>query len=376
MWTACIALAASWGCKASPFAKDMDISDAIPWVSDESQYSEPESMIIMWTDAVYKQAGAKPVRGFGGRIYFYDKNSNPIAVDGQLTVYGYDDDAPSQNDEPHRKFVFTREQFTQHYSETDLGASYSVWLPWEALGGPQRRISLFPIFSSASGKLLRGEVQSSILPGKTVLTDEQRRGFYVPEGRAPNHVLEPADRSIRQIHYEGPLADAPRRNTEFTIPRRMADRMRARTDAQKQATQNRADAMLKELAEKRAAVQRQVNGQELSARQASGQGYSAQPRQLGGQQPRQMTAPGVQPQLPQQHQATPASPAGGPGVNDRFRRNSLSSANFTGVAAGRAAQEAIPRPQFGSRFSPGPPPARTGPTVRANPSLVPTTQYR
>ena len=136
MWITCAALVAAAGCKASPFEDEVSIGDALPWMSEESQYSEPESMIIMWSDAVYNQSGASPVRGFGGRIYFYDKNSTPIAVDGQLTVYGYDDDATTRSNQPHKKFVFTRDQFTKHYSETDLGASYSVWLPWEKASTP------------------------------------------------------------------------------------------------------------------------------------------------------------------------------------------------------------------------------------------------
>ena len=38
------------------------------------------------------QPGAKPQRGFGGRIMFYEsEDKKPILVDGQLVVYAFDE---------------------------------------------------------------------------------------------------------------------------------------------------------------------------------------------------------------------------------------------------------------------------------------------
>ena len=80
-------------------------------------------------------------RGFGGRFFFYDEKSRPVPVDGTLIVHGFDDTADTPEDRV-KRFEFTPEQFTRHFSQTDLGASYSVWVPWDAIGGDQRRISL------------------------------------------------------------------------------------------------------------------------------------------------------------------------------------------------------------------------------------------
>ena len=52
---------------------------------------EPARMIAIWSDAIYTEAGKPPIRGFGGRLYFYNRDNNAIPVDGQLVVYGYDD---------------------------------------------------------------------------------------------------------------------------------------------------------------------------------------------------------------------------------------------------------------------------------------------
>jgi hypothetical protein len=132
----------------------------------ESKYPAPVKMAAIWTPAVYNQVGQPTTRGLGGRIYFYDAKNQPVAVEGQLVVYAYNDthsDGPSKT--PERKFAFTPEQFTQHYNPTELGASYSVWIPWDAVGQPQMDLSLVPIFTSSGGQLVIGETSHNLLPG-------------------------------------------------------------------------------------------------------------------------------------------------------------------------------------------------------------------
>ena len=66
---------------------------------------------------------------------------------------------------PDRKFAFTPEQFTSHFSPTELGASYSVWIPWDEVGSEQLDISLVPIFTATSGQLIVGQSSKVLLPG-------------------------------------------------------------------------------------------------------------------------------------------------------------------------------------------------------------------
>src|SRR6266850_3377671 len=121
----------------------------------ESKYSTPIKMAVIWSPAVLNQVGESSTRGFGARIYFYDAKNRAIPVEGQLVVYAYNDDQPgSENRPPERKFAFTPEQFTNHYSPTELGASYSIWIPWDHVGRPQTQLSLIPIFTSSSGQLV------------------------------------------------------------------------------------------------------------------------------------------------------------------------------------------------------------------------------
>lgn len=138
----------------------------VPPKVKESKYGPPARLAIMWSPAVLNQAGQVPTRGFGGRIYFYDAKNNPVAVEGQLVVYAYNNDKPQMDSRvPDKKFAFTPEQFTQHFSPTELGASYSIWIPWDAMGGTQADVSLVPIFTAASGALVMGQSSRNLLPG-------------------------------------------------------------------------------------------------------------------------------------------------------------------------------------------------------------------
>jgi len=141
----------------------------------ESKYPTPAKIAVIWSPAVLNRTGQHSTRGFGGRIYFYSSKNEPVPVEGQLVVYAYNDAvAGGENRAADRKFAFTPEQFTQHYAPTELGASYSVWIPWDAIGGPQAQVSLIPIFTSATGQLIIGESSHNLLPGPTAPGGEVR----------------------------------------------------------------------------------------------------------------------------------------------------------------------------------------------------------
>src|SRR2546421_5210946 len=141
----------------------------------ESKFAVPARMAILWSPAVLNQAGEVPTRGFGGRAYFYDSKNQPIAVEGQLVVYAYLNDKPNgESKVPDKKFAFTPEQFTKHFTPTELGASYSIWIPWDAVGGSQTEISLVPVFTSTSGALVMEQPSRCLLPGQFTPPIESR----------------------------------------------------------------------------------------------------------------------------------------------------------------------------------------------------------
>jgi hypothetical protein len=201
----------------------------------ESKYARPVRMAVIWSPALLNTPGQKPTRGFGGRIYFYDAANNAVPVEGQLIVYGYNDtQMRADGKTPDRKYAFTPEQFTSHFSETELGASYSVWLPWDEVGGPQVDVSLVPIFTATSGQLVVGESSRNLLPGPA--TENTATRF--------EHMTLPhAGDGVQRAAYEQPIgAQAVPHNplsfqeTSIRVPSTLAEQL-AKAGPQTSATQ-------------------------------------------------------------------------------------------------------------------------------------------
>jgi|LakMenEpi03Aug12_release.lakeMendotaPanAssembly.Ray.scaffolds.fasta_scaffold00056_13 hypothetical protein len=162
-----------------------------PW-SKEKEYQMPRSMAVIWSPDVFVAPGATPSRGFGGRIYFYNEKSQAVPVDGELVVHGYDETTrqtaganPAKADKTYR---FTSEQFTQHFSESQLGASYSIWIPWDQEAeGTSRKIVLIPTFIGKDGKVVRGESSQVVLQGTTATEPQAPQDPMAPLRDAMRH---------------------------------------------------------------------------------------------------------------------------------------------------------------------------------------------
>ena len=114
----------------------------------EDQPGKPDKVSCFWNDTILTQAGQPPIRGFGGRLMFYQgKSEDPIKVEGTLVVYAFDEtNRDANNNRPDRKYAITPEQLPHHYSKSKIGHSYSVWIPWDEVGGMQKEITLIVRF--------------------------------------------------------------------------------------------------------------------------------------------------------------------------------------------------------------------------------------
>jgi hypothetical protein len=175
----------------------------------KKEYQEPKSLVAIWTEDTFAQPGKPMTRGFGGRLYFYNEKSQAIPVDGELIVYGYEEDPskPSNGTWPteaelaatSKKFGFTAEQFTQHFSESELGASYSVWIPWDAVGSEQKKITLCPMFVSKSQRATRGEIAKLNLSGKKSDQIASNGPNASARESVPNNTIQLASASIPTV---------------------------------------------------------------------------------------------------------------------------------------------------------------------------------
>lgn len=146
--------------------------DSSSWsMFKKKEYQTPQSLNVTWSHDIMTLAGKPPTRGFGGRFYFYNEKAQAIPVDGDLLVYGFDDTFKQKGTEDlsqaDKRFRFTAEQLTTHFSEGELGASYSVWIPWDAAYGPHKKVMLIPTFMTKDGRMVRGTPANLNLPGKS-----------------------------------------------------------------------------------------------------------------------------------------------------------------------------------------------------------------
>jgi hypothetical protein len=157
-----------------------------PWRDDdEPAEGVPVRMVGAWTDTVLTRPGKNPERGFGGRVLFYGaKEKNPILVNGQLVVYAFDESGRDPtNNKPTRRYVFPAEQLPLHMSKSDMGASYSFWLPWDECGGPKTEVSLVCRFEPKGGAVITGEQTRHLLPGAiTINPTSPTQAPPLPEG--------------------------------------------------------------------------------------------------------------------------------------------------------------------------------------------------
>jgi len=61
--------------------------------------------------------------------------------------------------------VLTPEQVQARYSKSKIGHSYSVWIPWDQVGGVQKEIALIVRFEPKDGAAVVGEQAPLLLPG-------------------------------------------------------------------------------------------------------------------------------------------------------------------------------------------------------------------
>jgi hypothetical protein len=168
---------------------------------DEPQKGIPIRMVGTWTDTVLTKAGQTPQRGFGGRLVFYGKNEEkPILVDGQLVVYAFDETGRAVTDnKPTRRYVFPPDQIPLHMSTSEIGASYSFWLPWDEAGGPQTEVSLICRFEPKGGGVITSEQTRHRLPGSLPPENNVADGKppKLPEG-VPSRPAQPTLESVQQ----------------------------------------------------------------------------------------------------------------------------------------------------------------------------------
>jgi hypothetical protein len=218
MASGCAATKKSWR-----FARNGDFKRAVGLKSDKPLPPEtPVRLVSTWTDTVLNQAGKPSQRGFGGKLVFFKRDSEePVRVDGQLVIYAFDEsDREPHETHPSRKYVFPREEFVRHESESQLGPAYSVWLPWDEVGGNMKQISLIARFEPHGGPTVLGEQTKHLLPGVSRENPEMLVSPGVSKVDMAQHTERTKVQQVRQLSAEFPVEaiEAPKTEPRLDTP--------------------------------------------------------------------------------------------------------------------------------------------------------------
>jgi hypothetical protein len=173
------------------------------------------SVIAAWEPAVSNDE--KPMRGFGGRIYFYDQEMvRPVKVDGTIIVYAFDEDGRAEGDsKPNEGYVFDAKTLNSKgvYQKSKLGHSYNLWIPWDSEGpdGQAKKISLIVRYIPKQGSQQTSQQATVRLPGRN--TPELMAGYT--EDRIEGSIQQVA--AERPAIERRPLPDRARLTEERVI---------------------------------------------------------------------------------------------------------------------------------------------------------------
>lgn len=226
LFATCFAGCKTWDKKPFDSFKNLVSSDSAEDSNGETASdSRPTKVIAIWKDATLG-ANGKTIRGFAGRVYFFDRNEKPVKVDGDLIVYGFDDsDEFDVNETADKKFITKAEDLAQKHSVSEVGSSYSVWLPWDEVGGYRKNISLVTMFKGTDGTVLRGEPTQNYLPGNKPEAVAEKEEFLRHFRKSVRSGVAPASYETGVAAVEDTSSDRKMQTTSISIPQGMSERL-------------------------------------------------------------------------------------------------------------------------------------------------------
>ncbi|MEL6896943.1 MAG: hypothetical protein AAFP90_12625 [Planctomycetota bacterium] len=211
------------------------VYDWVPFMPKEEEpepYPTPVKMVVAWTPDIMMRGGHTPTRGFGARMFFYNKESKPIPVDGTIEIHAYE--APRTGEQPKKitPYRFQREKLVKHFSQGDFGASYSLWIPVDAATGDRKKMVLVPSFINHDGKRITSAPSTLMLPGRVAQDDIMRSQRSIRlSGPTQENLLSraningPSGLSTTTIHRGGAPVPSSRKMVDASTLRKRASEL-------------------------------------------------------------------------------------------------------------------------------------------------------
>jgi hypothetical protein len=124
-------------------------------------------ILAIWQAAEGPGIGGIPTRGFAGQIFFFSQDrATPVAVDGKVRIYVFDDHGTVQQQaKPLHQYDFDRDSWTAHVQSSKVGTTYGVFIPYPRADYHQAVCSLRIRFSPPNGRPLYSKPSTIVLPG-------------------------------------------------------------------------------------------------------------------------------------------------------------------------------------------------------------------
>ena len=201
-------------CLAGGGCASLTVSSVAHLLDKKETIVTPDDLAIVWTTALLRQETSPATRGFGGLVTFHAADGkSSVCVDGELTIYAYEDASRDvENATPDRKYVITAEQLKKHKGKGTTGPAYSIWIPWDAVGGPRREIGLIARFDSVDGQSVMGKPTHSVLSGPDAPNDRLTIRKTIEEPV----VAQSPDQHVASVANQTESSGAPARRMQTT----------------------------------------------------------------------------------------------------------------------------------------------------------------
>jgi len=157
------------GCASVPFFGSKTVK------FEQADAKNPAVEILaFWQSSEGPGPKGVPIRGFGGQIYFFTQSKEtPVAVDGSVRVYLFDDHgSPQQQSQPIATFDFDAAHWKNGAHKSPLGPSYSIFVPYPRNDFHQATCSLRMRFSPTVGPAIYSVPATVILSGPPAKADK------------------------------------------------------------------------------------------------------------------------------------------------------------------------------------------------------------
>ena len=141
-------------------------------------------VLCLWQQAEGRDPEGYPCKGFSGQILFLsNKAATPVQCEGDVRIYLFDDqgDADAQA-KPLRQFDFDSGSWSIHLTETSLGPTYSVFVPYVRRGVKDANCALRVRLKPKNGPLVFSDLSNMPLNGnKKPIMGESAKPLSIEE---------------------------------------------------------------------------------------------------------------------------------------------------------------------------------------------------